>query len=194
MINYVPRKAWLAWSFIGMACLFAIVGGSYFRTANSNLHALTITLYVLCQLLFNLGPNTLTFIIPAEIFPTRYRATCHGISAASGKLGSIVVQTFLPGLNISSADNKNLAWVLIGFSFAMAMGAVVAWTCLPEVQDERGTESPRHSRRARKGKKSFEVPSKSLEVLAKGRQAVVEGDSDGEKVRFGMRRRRAARD
>lgn len=55
MINYVPRKAWLTWSFVGMTALFAVIGGTYFKTANSNLHALTITLYVLCQLLFNLG-------------------------------------------------------------------------------------------------------------------------------------------
>lgn len=57
MINYVPRKAWLTWSFIGMAVLFAVVGGTYFKAANSNLHALIITLYVLCQLLFNLGTS-----------------------------------------------------------------------------------------------------------------------------------------
>jgi hypothetical protein len=88
----IPRRAWLAWSFVGMAVLFAAVGGSYFRAANSDLHGrLTIVLYVLCQLLFNLGPNTLTFIIPAEIFPTRYQGTYHGISAAAGKLGSVVV-------------------------------------------------------------------------------------------------------
>ncbi len=40
---------------------------------------------------FNFGPNSTTYITPAELFPTRYRATCHGISAASGKLGSILV-------------------------------------------------------------------------------------------------------
>jgi len=28
--------------------------------------------------------------VPGEVFPTRYRSTCHGISAASGKLGAIV--------------------------------------------------------------------------------------------------------
>jgi MFS transporter, PHS family, inorganic phosphate transporter len=37
--------------------------------------------------------------IPAEIFPTRYRCTCHGISAASGKLGSIIAQCFLGYVN-----------------------------------------------------------------------------------------------
>lgn len=60
-INYVPRRAWLVWSFTGMGVLFAVIGGSYFRAVDSDLHALTITLYVLVQLLFNLGmspPNS----------------------------------------------------------------------------------------------------------------------------------------
>lgn len=38
----------------------------------------------------NFGPNSTTFVVPAEIFPARLRSTCHGISAASGKLGAIV--------------------------------------------------------------------------------------------------------
>jgi PHS family inorganic phosphate transporter-like MFS transporter len=170
-INYVPRKAWLAWSFVGMAVLFAVVGGSYFRVANTDLHALTITLYVLCQLLFNLGPNTLTFIIPAEIFPTRYRATCHGISAAAGKLASVIVQAFLPQTKITNLNSKNLGWVLIGFSFAMALGAVCTWAWIPEVQDARGSDM--EDRRGRRGKfRAYEVPSKSLETLAVGKIGV----------------------
>ncbi|KAL6650429.1 hypothetical protein ACP70R_009354 [Stipagrostis hirtigluma subsp. patula] len=38
----------------------------------------------------NFGPNTTTFIIPAEIFPARLRSTCHGIAGAFGKIGAIV--------------------------------------------------------------------------------------------------------
>ncbi|KAL0950301.1 hypothetical protein HGRIS_010278 [Hohenbuehelia grisea] len=40
----------------------------------------------------NFGPNTTTFIIWGGAFPTRYRSTAHGISAASGKLGTIIAQ------------------------------------------------------------------------------------------------------
>ena len=36
------------------------------------------------------GPNSTTFIVPAELFPARFRSTCHGISAASGKAGAII--------------------------------------------------------------------------------------------------------
>lgn len=182
-INYIPRKAWLVWSFIGMAVLFAVIGGSYFRAAYSDLHGLTITLYVLCQLLFNLGPNTLTFIIPAEIFPTRYRATCHGISAASGKLGSVVVQAFLPSTSITNTNSHSLGWILIGFSFAMGLGAVFARAWIPEVQNPRGSDVE-----DTKGKKSrrraFEVPNKSLEELAFGMKGIDDGRS------FGFRRRK----
>ncbi|CAK9136711.1 unnamed protein product [Ilex paraguariensis] len=38
----------------------------------------------------NFGPNSTTFIVPAELFPARFRSTCHGISAASGKAGAII--------------------------------------------------------------------------------------------------------
>jgi PHS family inorganic phosphate transporter-like MFS transporter len=40
----------------------------------------------------NFGPNTITFIVPAEVFPTRYRATAHGIAGAAGRLGAIIAQ------------------------------------------------------------------------------------------------------
>jgi nitrate/nitrite transporter NarK len=34
------------------------------------------------------GPNVTTFVLPGEVFPTRVRATGHGISAGIGKLGA----------------------------------------------------------------------------------------------------------
>lgn len=36
------------------------------------------------------GPNCTTFLIPAEIFPTEMRTTCHGMSASAGKLGALI--------------------------------------------------------------------------------------------------------
>jgi MFS family permease len=36
------------------------------------------------------GPNTTTFVYPAEIFPVRVRTTCHGIATAAGKIGAFV--------------------------------------------------------------------------------------------------------
>uniref|UniRef100_A0A0D3C4G9 Major facilitator superfamily (MFS) profile domain-containing protein n=1 Tax=Brassica oleracea var. oleracea TaxID=109376 RepID=A0A0D3C4G9_BRAOL len=49
-----------------------------------------VIMYSLTFFFANFGPNATTFIVPAEIFPARFRSTCHGISAASGKVGAIV--------------------------------------------------------------------------------------------------------
>ncbi|KAM1044649.1 hypothetical protein ACFX2I_035637 [Malus domestica] len=49
-----------------------------------------VVIYSLTFFFANFGPNATTFVVPAEIFPARFRSTCHGISAASGKLGAIV--------------------------------------------------------------------------------------------------------
>ncbi|EYU37240.1 hypothetical protein MIMGU_mgv1a018550mg [Erythranthe guttata] len=49
-----------------------------------------LIMYGLTFFFANFGPNSTTFIVPAEIFPARLRSTCHGISAAAGKAGAIV--------------------------------------------------------------------------------------------------------
>jgi len=49
-----------------------------------------VVIYSLTFFFANFGPNATTFVVPAEIFPARFRSTCHGISSASGKLGAIV--------------------------------------------------------------------------------------------------------
>ncbi len=38
----------------------------------------------------NFGANPTTYIIPSVVFSTAHRATCHGISAAAGKLGALL--------------------------------------------------------------------------------------------------------
>ncbi|XP_010555844.1 PREDICTED: inorganic phosphate transporter 1-4-like [Tarenaya hassleriana] len=49
-----------------------------------------VIMYSLTFFFANFGPNATTFVVPAEIFPARFRSTCHGISAAAGKLGAMV--------------------------------------------------------------------------------------------------------
>ncbi|KAF4659166.1 hypothetical protein FOL47_007695 [Perkinsus chesapeaki] len=44
----------------------------------------------------NFGPNVTTYIIPSETFPVQIRTTCHGICAASGKVGAVVGAYFFP--------------------------------------------------------------------------------------------------
>jgi PHS family inorganic phosphate transporter-like MFS transporter len=74
-------------------CSFRSVAFAYIplNSTGPGQHAF-IFLYCLANFFQNFGPNTTTFIIPGEAFPTRYRSTAYGISAACGKLGAIVAQ------------------------------------------------------------------------------------------------------
>lgn len=155
-IKYWSSKAIQFYGFIALTILFLSIGGAFGKLLDSDYKGIIIMLYVLCQIAFNLGPNTTTFIIPAEIFPTRYRCTCHGISAAAGKLGSIVGQAFIAHVRFPGEDldnRRSLGWILMVLALFMAIGAPVSRFCLPETRDEKGE-------------------SKSLEVLAQGKKAI----------------------
>lgn len=141
-IDYLPRTTWMSWMFVALAGLFAINGGTFFVTFMTDMHALTITLYVLAQFIFNVGPNTMTFILAAELFETKYRGTFYGIAAASGKLGAIAIQLVM---NLSIYGDRSaylyvhkFAGMLLGFSLTMLVGAFITWTWIPEVQYYRG--------------------------------------------------------
>lgn len=90
-LDTVGRKPVQIMGFTVLTILFCIIGFAYNKLSS---HAL-LALYVLAQFFENFGPNTTTFVIPGEIFPTRYRSTAHGMSAASGKVGAIIAQTTL---------------------------------------------------------------------------------------------------
>mmetsp|Transcript_2284 Transcript_2284/g.2044 ORF Transcript_2284/g.2044 Transcript_2284/m.2044 type:complete len:329 (-) Transcript_2284:286-1272(-) len=52
--------------------------------------ALYIIVYGATFFFQNFGANATTYIIPSIVYTTSQRATCHGLSAAAGKLGAIV--------------------------------------------------------------------------------------------------------
>jgi MFS transporter, PHS family, inorganic phosphate transporter len=142
-IDHFNRKR-LQWRmFIVLGFLFIVTGGTY-RIGNNGV---TITLYIICQMCFYFGPNGLTFIIPAELFPTKYRSTCNGLSAASGKFGSVIVQIFLAYVKFGHSGSKTTwlspdsPWfgdVLLIFAAPMFLGALVSWWFIPDLQAKDG--------------------------------------------------------
>ena len=111
--------------FIILTILFIIIGFAYERLPPNGLLALYVLALVSAiqphtthhkanpprsQFFFNFGPNATTFIIPGECFPTRYRSTSHGFSAASGKVGAIIAQVLIGPLRVRgnpTADNPS---------------------------------------------------------------------------------------
>ena len=112
------------------------------------------------------GANTLTFIIPAEIFPTTYRCFCHGISAAAGKVGSIVAVLVVFGINQGYHSETKQGLIFILFGSFMFLGAIFSWAYIPDIQRWRPLRS---------GKKVLE--NRTLEDLGEGRwKAKLEGE------------------
>ncbi|KAI9673765.1 MAG: Inorganic phosphate transporter pho84 [Trizodia sp. TS-e1964] len=99
-VDTVGRKPIQFMGFTVLTIIFCIIGFAYDNLGQNAL----LALYVLAQFFFNFGPNATTFIVPGECFPTRYRSTSHGISAASGKLGAIVAQVVFGPLKGRGAD------------------------------------------------------------------------------------------
>lgn len=87
-VDTFGRKPLQVFGFLTLTVVFAVIGFAMRDLTEGSL----LALYIVSQFLFNAGPNTTTFIVPSECFPTRYRATAHGLSAAMGKLGAIVAQ------------------------------------------------------------------------------------------------------
>jgi PHS family inorganic phosphate transporter-like MFS transporter len=90
------------------------------------------------------GPNTTTFVYPAEIFPVRVRTTSHGTAAAAGKIGAFVgtyaLTSLLPRIGLGETS------AIVGV--VALIGAVVTITLLPEptgqsleslTEDDHGT-------------------------------------------------------
>ncbi|CZT10666.1 probable high-affinity phosphate permease, phosphate-repressible [Rhynchosporium graminicola] len=98
-IDTLGRKTIQIMGFIILTILFCIIGFAYHQLSG---HAL-LALYVLAQFFFKFGPNSTTFIVPGECFPTRYRSTSHGFSAASGKVGAIIAQVVFGPLRTRGA-------------------------------------------------------------------------------------------
>ena len=80
------RKHQQFWCSLAVAVTYAIWAGITHHGNTAGMMAL----FTLSQLILNAGPNVTTFLLPAELFPTRVRSSAHGIAAASGKAGAVL--------------------------------------------------------------------------------------------------------
>ncbi|KAF8202067.1 phosphate transporter [Mycena galopus ATCC 62051] len=130
------RKQMQLMGFIMLTILFIIMGFAYdiLSTTTSGKNAF-VFLYCLTNFFQNFGPNTTTFIIPGEIFPTRYRATGHGISAAAGKFGAVIAQVGFSQLINIGGTNAFVKHIMQILAFFMLTG-VFSTLLLPETKQK----------------------------------------------------------
>ncbi|MBX8631163.1 MAG: MFS transporter [Thermoplasmata archaeon] len=126
-IDRVGRKTLQTVGFSVMAVAFAVLG---FYPSLIALGIPFVGIYGLTFLFGNIGPNTTTFVIPSECFPTRFRGTGHGIAAGSGKLGA-ALSTLTFGTLILVLHDSGMMLLL---SFIAFIGVLVTLFLIKETK------------------------------------------------------------
>ncbi|KAF6749353.1 phosphate transporter [Ephemerocybe angulata] len=124
-IEILGRKKIQLMGFLMAALFLGILAGMFHRLSKAEF----IVCFALLQFFFNFGANTTTYCYPAEVFPTRYKAFAHGISAASGKVGAIISALAFNTLS-KSIGTPNILWIFFGCCLLGACTTLL----LPEVK------------------------------------------------------------
>ncbi len=80
------------------------------------------------QIFINAGPNTTTWIVAAEVFPTRLRASGQGSATAFSRIGAASGAFFLPVIDAKAGLGAAFAVVAI----ASVIAAIITMMYLPE--------------------------------------------------------------
>ncbi|KAL4262880.1 MFS transporter superfamily protein [Pleurotus pulmonarius] len=122
-IHRLGRK-WVQVQGTLLAALFAAILAVKF-------HSLSKAAFIVCFTFLQFFATNLTvYIIPAELFPTQYRAFAHGISAASGRCGGILSASVFNQLS-KSIGIPAILWIFVATSL---LAAVVTLVFLPETR------------------------------------------------------------
>ncbi|GLE02932.1 hypothetical protein PINS_up022387 [Pythium insidiosum] len=131
-INRMGRKLIQLQGFVFMTVLFLALGIWW---DDLKKHAvLFIIIYGLALFFSNFGPNTSTFVMPTEMFPTPIRSTCHGFSAACGKAGA-AIGSF--GFSIW-VENESFGYSGAFFTFAAITAVSIPLTYFCMWDNEQG--------------------------------------------------------
>ncbi|MGC8487862.1 MAG: MFS transporter [Clostridia bacterium] len=143
---------------LGFIIMAAAYGAIALVPAVPKTPLLFLMIYGVSYFFIEFGPNTTTFVYPAEIFPVEVRATANGISAASGKVGAFLGAFFFP-LILTHFKLSGLMGIL---AVAAVLGALLTLLVLPEPKglslEASGGDLERHSGRHDLKDQALQVP------------------------------------
>jgi MFS transporter, PHS family, inorganic phosphate transporter len=126
LLDKTGRKSIQVLGFAMMGLMFLLIG----LIPGATTTAITfLLLYGVSYFFTEFGPNTTTFIYPAELFPVEVRTTGHGISAGAGKFGAFLGAFLFPDFLASSLGIRG-AEIIAGV--VAAAGLVLTVMLLPE--------------------------------------------------------------
>jgi hypothetical protein len=95
----------------------------YFYSHATGIHAFQ-AMYFLSSFFNQFGPNSVTFLVAGEVFPTAVRASAHGFSACIGKSGAL-----LASILYNYIDTQTKFYVVPWFGL---LGMLLTWLFLPD--------------------------------------------------------------
>ncbi len=123
--------------FFGMGLAFLLIGVIPKVTTTV---APFMILFGISYFFAEFGPNTTTFILPAEIFPTSSRTTAHGISAGVAKVGAFLGVFLLPVIKsdfgTAGAMRMFALFALVGLGLTLLLPEPKGMS-LDEITDEQ---------------------------------------------------------
>jgi PHS family inorganic phosphate transporter-like MFS transporter len=115
---------------IGFAVMTLAYAAIMFDPAMIETLALFLPVYMLSYFFIEFGPNTTTFLLPTEVFPTNIRGRGHGLSAATGKLGAALGVFLLPLL----LERLGLSLTLGLLAIVSFLGVLLTVWAIPEMR------------------------------------------------------------
>ncbi|KAI0125722.1 major facilitator superfamily domain-containing protein [Xylariales sp. AK1849] len=118
------RKVMQQVGFFMCFIMFVIPAFHYdYYTSPAGVHAFQ-AMYFLSSFFNQFGPNSVTFLVAGEVFPTQVRASAHGFSAMIGKAGALLASVLY-----NYIDNQTKFYVVPWFGL---IGMVLTFIWLPD--------------------------------------------------------------
>ncbi|KAL4785155.1 major facilitator superfamily domain-containing protein [Aspergillus varians] len=143
--NKLYGRKWMQIVGFLMCFILFVVPGFHFDYYTSPEHIGEFqAMYFLSSFFNQFGPNSVTFLVAAEVFPTPIRATAHGISAAAGKLGALLASVLYN--YITTKEKFHIVpWFGLG-------GVILTWLFLPDTTGLDLKEQERRWKYIREGR------------------------------------------
>lgn len=118
------RKMMQQVGFLMCFVMFVVPAFNYYYYSHTmGIHAFQ-AMYFLSSFFNQFGPNSVTFLVAGEVFPTPVRATAHGFSACIGKAGALLASVLY-----NYIDTQTKFYVVPWFGLA---GMLLTWVFLPD--------------------------------------------------------------
>ncbi|MCH9770654.1 MAG: MFS transporter [Gammaproteobacteria bacterium] len=125
-VDKVGRKPLQYLGFAVMAIAYGLIG---LVPGITGLLPVFLLLFGISYFFTNFGPNSTTFLVPSEVYPTSIRAKAHGISAAIGKVGAFLGVLALPIM----LHKMGLSFTMLMMSVVAILGCLITYL-LPEMK------------------------------------------------------------